>query len=721
MPAAPPPRCRAARPSASSSRPSCSGRRPGATLYVLDEPTTGPALRGHPQAARVHAAAGRRRQHDDRDRAQPRRREVRRLDRRPRTRGWSRRRHGRRAPARRRRSRSAAASHTGRALRRWLAPRRRRSAAPPARRERRAGRGADAHRGARRAAEQPPAAIDVSIPLDRFTVVTGPSGSGKTSPGVRHAVQRGPAPLRREPVDLRAALPRPPRPRAGRQARRPRPGDRDRPEARRRRSPRSTVATTTEIHDYLRLLWARDRPAALPDARPGAGRCGRRARSRATSIDGVRRPARLRARAGRRSPRAARADREARRRVPRRAQRAVWREQGFVRVLVDGVEQRLEQPIDAGSRARRRRGAAGDRPHDVRRPRAARRRARAGRRRLGARARSCCRATATATSASFTTDRCVRALRTSRCPSEPHPRWFSFNHHSRRVRDLRRARPGRRCAIRELLVNHPDRPMFGGAIRTRAAAFTFLTQAATAGTPRSRGGRRSATASTSTRRGASCRRGASSCCCGAAATSASRSCSSSEAGKSRTRWRMSVQWKGLARRSRSGSTAGRRRDAGDERFARGDARASLPRLRGRAAAAAAQRHVRVGGVSLPEFLRLTVDDALRQARRLRLRKTERSIAARRAAGRCATGCRSCTSVGLGYLTLDRSAATLSGGEAQRIRLATQLGNRLVGVLYVLDEPTDRPAPARHRAAARDAARAARPRQHGASPSSTTST
>ncbi|MEM7167229.1 MAG: excinuclease ABC subunit UvrA [Planctomycetota bacterium] len=44
-------------------------------------------------------------------------------------------------------------------------------------------------------------------------------------------------------------------------------------------------------------------------------------------------------------------------------------------------------------------------------------------------------------------------------------------------------------------------------------------------------------------------------------------------------------------------------------------------------------------------------------------------------------------VGLGYLTLDRRTATLSGGEAQRIRLATQIGNRLAGVLYVLDEPT----------------------------------
>ena len=44
-------------------------------------------------------------------------------------------------------------------------------------------------------------------------------------------------------------------------------------------------------------------------------------------------------------------------------------------------------------------------------------------------------------------------------------------------------------------------------------------------------------------------------------------------------------------------------------------------------------------------------------------------------------------VGLDYLTLGRSAASLSGGEAQRIRLATQIGSRLVGVLYILDEPS----------------------------------
>ena len=44
-------------------------------------------------------------------------------------------------------------------------------------------------------------------------------------------------------------------------------------------------------------------------------------------------------------------------------------------------------------------------------------------------------------------------------------------------------------------------------------------------------------------------------------------------------------------------------------------------------------------------------------------------------------------VGLDYLTLSRAAGTLSGGEAQRIRFATQIGSRLTGVLYILDEPS----------------------------------
>ena len=69
-------------------------------------------------------------------------------------------------------------------------------------------------------------------------------------------------------------------------------------------------------------------------------------------------------------------------------------------------------------------------------------------------------------------------------------------------------------------------------------------------------------------------------------------------------------------------------------------------------------------------------------------------------------------VGLDYLTMSRNSGTLSGGESQRIRLASQIGSGLTGVLYVLDEPSHRPPPARQRPPARHAEAPARPRQHG---------
>jgi excinuclease ABC subunit A len=98
--------------------------------------------------------------------------------------------------------------------------------------------------------------------------------------------------------------------------------------------------------------------------------------------------------------------------------------------------------------------------------------------------------------------------------------------------------------------------------------------------------------------------------------------------------------------------------------------------------------VKVGGYSIVEFTgmaisaaRPAVDNILRS-----LNARQKEIAGR-ALEEIAARLEFLLAVGLGYLSLDRSAATLSGGEAQRIRLATQIGSRLRGVLYVLDEPS----------------------------------
>ena len=96
--------------------------------------------------------------------------------------------------------------------------------------------------------------------------------------------------------------------------------------------------------------------------------------------------------------------------------------------------------------------------------------------------------------------------------------------------------------------------------------------------------------------------------------------------------------------------------------------------------------VRVGGRNLAEVSALTVTEAAEFFGRLELKAAERRIAEQILAeirNRLAF----LDKVGLEYLTLDRRSTTLAGGESQRIRLATQIGNRLVGVLYVLDEPT----------------------------------
>jgi excinuclease ABC subunit A len=96
--------------------------------------------------------------------------------------------------------------------------------------------------------------------------------------------------------------------------------------------------------------------------------------------------------------------------------------------------------------------------------------------------------------------------------------------------------------------------------------------------------------------------------------------------------------------------------------------------------------VRVKNISIAEFTAMPLSRALLTARALELTPRETQIAGRVMDEICRR-LEFLVSVGLHYLSLDRAASTLSGGEAQRIRLATQIGSKLRGVLYVLDEPS----------------------------------
>jgi len=98
------------------------------------------------------------------------------------------------------------------------------------------------------------------------------------------------------------------------------------------------------------------------------------------------------------------------------------------------------------------------------------------------------------------------------------------------------------------------------------------------------------------------------------------------------------------------------------------------------------RAVKVGGINIHEFTEMSAVDALGFIEKLSLEGKDELIA-KEIIKQIRTRLQFLVDVGLDYLTLSRAAGTLSGGEAQRIRLATQIGSGLVGVLYVLDEPS----------------------------------
>ena len=101
---------------------------------------------------------------------------------------------------------------------------------------------------------------------------------------------------------------------------------------------------------------------------------------------------------------------------------------------------------------------------------------------------------------------------------------------------------------------------------------------------------------------------------------------------------------------------------------------------------AESRSVKLKGRSMADYVSLPISDALQVFEAMTLNERETAIAGR-ILKEIRERLRFLDEVGVGYLTLARSAATLSGGEGQRIRLATQIGSNLTGVLYVLDEPS----------------------------------
>ena len=100
----------------------------------------------------------------------------------------------------------------------------------------------------------------------------------------------------------------------------------------------------------------------------------------------------------------------------------------------------------------------------------------------------------------------------------------------------------------------------------------------------------------------------------------------------------------------------------------------------------AARNVFVGGVTLPQVSRGSIEETLTYFNQLKL-EGRRGAIADKILKEIRARLQFLVDVGLNYLTLDRSAETLSGGEAQRIRLASQIGAGLVGVMYILDEPS----------------------------------
>ncbi len=564
-------------------------------------------------------------------------------------------------------------SHTGAALRRARKEESARGGSPIRPRRRAAGE----ERGALRQIElggvrtHNLAGIDVKIPRGSLTVVTGPSGSGKSSLALDTLHTEG----RRRFVESLSTY--------ARQFL----GTRDRPPFEWARGlgpsvavaarsvgshPRSTVATSTELHDHLRVLFARAGTPRCPEhgepleARDPAGITRRILRDTAATgrgwilapIFGTGRP----------HPSDPAAEYE--------RLRSIWRGAGFTRVLIGGVEERLdgerlptvEESLDLvvdrvafAATARARIAEAVEQAAGVAHGRVSVQ-VKGGERFEYATGGAC-------TLCGFALDG----------PLEP--RHFSFNTHVGACPTCDGLGRSLTCDP-ELLVDHPERSLVDGAIGgklgryltkgkgyyehlLRAVAkshriplerpFEKLTERQRALLLFGSGARREYRVSMNKR---------------------TRNVELEES--------FSSAWPGLC-----GQVDAWHKKTDDPEWAavlETVMRRQTCEACGGERLAPAPRHVRLGRRRLPEVLALDVGEALRWAEGLRIRKNlAEAVEPVLAEIRSRLGL--LARVGLEYLTLDRPTATLSGGEARRVRLSASLGSELVGVCYVLDEPT----------------------------------
>jgi excinuclease ABC subunit A len=518
--------------------------------------------------------------------------------------------------------------------------------------------------------------VDVDIPLGRMTVLTGPSGSGKSSLALDTLYAAG----RQRFVESLSTY--------ARQFL----ASSDRPlvdridglapsvavEARTSQgSPRSTIATTTEVHDLLRVLWSRAGHAYCPThgerLQPvGPSSATRRALERFDGRKGyVLAPVSLGLSAG--TTPSAHAD----------AQRDAWRQAGFTRLLVDGKEVRLDDDGKAW------RGAARIDLVIDRVKFSAEERARVADGVEQAAALTSGRVSLATTdgerleySTHGACTQCGFAL-----AEELEPRHFSFNTPAGACPTCDGLGASWQCDA-ELLIDAPEQPLVAGKSGEATAISGKLGRYLTKG----RGYHEHLLRQVALEHDVPITRPFKSLkqehkdllLFGKGAKATYRVEISRESENFELEENFSAEWTGLC-----GAI-----DRWHERSDDAEWRSILEKVMSRKECtncqgerlAPAPRHARVTRTRLPELAARSIDAALAWLRDLELP---------RAAAEAVDGVvKELTSrlallerVGLGYLALDRRTDTLSGGEARRVRLAASLGSQLTGVCYVLDEPT----------------------------------